>query len=216
MKFKDYALNEASSVKDKLDFIVKNQAGLNDWDVEDLWLTVARDKFKKETGFYPTATRYKWEISDLGWELKDTDKMSYDDIVKAFKQFQGASADSPQEMEEKTAFTHLLQYAEWDGKGTFKRIANHDLNSLFRFLRYIVYGKLDQNLKQANDIIDRMRPTEGFYRGVDDFKNEKFPEIGNITMTRYKNGKIAIKGLKKKDQDHITKIVNMVSKYGKR
>lgn len=215
MKLKRFMINESTkNVNTMLDFIMKNKNFIDyDFQVEDLWQKVAVAKFKKETGFYPTVSRYEWKIADLGWELKNTDKMNFEDILKDFKDFSAKTPDSPQEMAEKTAFTHLLQYARWDGKGTFVNIKDYELNSLIRFLRYIVYNKLDRDLAEANKIIDEyLRPKEGVVRAVVDFKNVKLPEVGNIVMTRFKNGKIIIKGLNKKQQDHITKIVEMVSK----
>ncbi len=213
MKLKRHMLNESKmTVKEMLNFLIQNQQYVPDYKLADIWESVARDKFKKDTGFYPTTSRYTWQISDLGWELKDTNNMNYEEILKDFKQFQGKSSDSPQEQMEKTQFTDLLRYAKWDGKN-FTGISDYNLNTLVRFLRYIVYGKLDNNLAQANDIIDKLRPTEGFVRAVNDFRNVKMPEVGNITMSRLKNGKIIIKGLNKRQIDHIHKIIGMVGRF---
>ena len=213
MRFKRAMLNEANkSVKEMLNFLIQNSQYISDYQLAEVWESVARDKFKKDTGFYPTTSRYKWGISQLGWEIDHTDNMDYDQILSNFKEFQGKTTDSPQEQKEKTEFTSLLQYAKWDGKN-FTNISEHNLNTLIRFLRYIVYGKLDNNLAQANEIMDRLRPSEGAFRGVNDFRNEKFPDIGNITMSRLKNGKIIIKGLNRKNSEHISKIIGMVNKY---
>lgn len=218
MKLKKYILNEATkNMNSMLDFIMKNRNFIQyDHQVEELWQSVATAKFKKDTGFYPTISRWEWKIADLGWELKNTDKMNYEDILKDFQNFSSKTSDSPQEMTEKSAFTSLLQYARWDGRGTITGISDYDLNSLIRFLRYVIYGKLDKNLAEANKIIDDyLRPKEGVFRGVNDFKNVKLPEVGNIDMTRFKNGKIVIKGLNSRQLAHITKIIEMVSKFNR-
>lgn len=217
MKFKGYMINEASkNVQSMLNFIMSNKQFIEyDHQVQDLWERVAVAKFKKDTGFYPTVTRWKWEIADLSWVLENTDKMEYDEILKNFKEFSSKTTDSPEEMKEKTAFTSLLQYANFDGKGTFKGIRSYDLNTFIWFLQYIVNGKLDQNLANANDIIDEyLRPKEGVVRSVEDFRNVKLPlGRGSVTMSRLKNGKIIVKGLNGKQLAHITKIIDMVSKF---
>lgn len=217
MKLKRFMINEATkNLNSMLDFIVKNKGFIHEYQVEEVWQNVARDKFKKDTGFYPTISKWEWKIPDLGWELKNTDKMNYEYILKNFKEFKQSTPDSPQEMMEKTSFTSLLQYARWDGKGTFTNIREYDLNTLIWFLRYIVYGKLDRDLADANKILDMyLRPQEGVIRSVNDFKNVKLPEVGNIVMTRFKNGKIIIKGLNSRQLAHITKIVEMVSKFNR-
>lgn len=217
MDFKKFLLTEGTkNIDSMLKFIMANRKFIEyEHYVEELWQTVATAKFKKDTGFYPTAGRYDWKIPNLGWELKNTDKMNYEDILKNFQEFAKVSADSPQEQTEKAEFTSVLQYARWDGKANMTGIRDYDLNSLVRFLRYIAYNKIDKNLKEANDVIDKyLRPQEGFDRSVKDFRNVKLPEVGNIVMSRLKNGKIIIKGFNSKQISNMTRIIDMVSKFG--
>ena len=88
MKLKKYILNEATkNMNSMLDFIMKNKNFIQyDHQVEELWQSVATAKFKKDTGFYPTISRWEWKIADLGWELKNTDKMNYEDILKDLRE----------------------------------------------------------------------------------------------------------------------------------
>jgi hypothetical protein len=204
---KRYLTESKRSVKGMLNFISKNQNFIHDYQLSEIWENVAKEKFQKDTGFYPTTSRYKWQIPTLAWELEHTDNMSYEDILNDFKKFQGKSSFSPQEQIEKTSFTSLLQYAKWDGKN-LTGIGSYDMNSLLRFLRYIVYNKLDKNLAEANKIMDDMG-----WSYSSDFRNEKLQDVGGITMSKLKNGKIIIKGLNRKQIDNINRISGMTNKW---
>lgn len=203
-------LNEANkNVKSMVDFIYKNQNLIDTYDVEDLWEKTARARFKKDTGFYPTTSRYEWTISELGWKAENTNNRNYEDILKDFQNHQGATGLSPMEQKEKTSFTSLLQYARWEpSKGELKGIGEYNLNTLIWFLRYVTSGKLDANLAQANKVME-----DRGWSYSSDFRNEKLPEVGGIYLSKFKNGKIIIKGLKRKDLETINRIIGMIKKY---
>lgn len=215
MKFKKHMISESKQIDDMLDFIVKNKKHL-DYEhlLEPVWTSVAQKKFQAETGFYPQIQYGNFSISDLGWEYKGGRNADYDKALADFMKFQEGSATSPKEMKETTEFKNLLEFVNWKSGDKITGVKDYQLGSFFRFLRYVMFGKLDKNLAQGNAIEDTLRVKEGFMNAVPDmFPFTKIPELKNIQLKRFKNGALQIKGLGGKERDEIMRILKLTSRY---
>jgi hypothetical protein len=215
MKFKKYTMiNEGKEIDDMLSFIVKNRKYINyEHNLREVWIEVAKRKFKSELGFYPEIQYGNFSIPDIGWELKGN--YDYDKAVADFKKFQEGSAQSPKEMKEKTEFKHILEFAQWKSGNKITGIADYNLGGFFRFLRYVMFGRLDQNLKQGNEIVDTLRVKSGIMNAVPSaFPYTKLPDLKNIELKKFQNGAMQIKGMSNKDIAEAQRIMKLCSRYG--
>jgi len=218
MKFRKHILNEGGSeINDMLNFIVKNKQHLNYTHLlEPVWDSVAQKKFEAETGFYPDIRYGNFAIGKLGWEFKGGRNKNYDGALADFKKFQEGSATSPKEMKEKTSFTDLLEFAKWKTGNKIIGIAGHNLGSFFRFLRYVMFGRLDTNLAQGNAIEDTLRVKSGMMNAVPgSFPFTKIPDLKNIQLKKFMNGALQIKGMSSRDVEEAQRIFKLTCRYNR-
>ena len=211
-------INESKAIDDMLDWIVKNRKYVDyEHQLEPVWESAVQKKFQDETGFYPKIQYGEFAISDLGWTYKagrGNYATAYDRALADFKQFQEGSATSPKEMKETTEFKNLLEFVQLKSGDKITGIRDYMLGSFFRFLRYVMFGKLDKDLRQGNAIEDTLRVKEGFMNAVPDaFPFTKMPDLKNIQIKRFKNGALQIKGLGSRERDEFMRILKLTSRH---
>jgi len=193
-------------VKDNLDLVLEHE-------IDNLFENLIKKKFRKETGIFldkaganrPSDITYypRFSIPEINYYPRPN--LTYKDLIKDYNNFVKESEFSSKELEEKRNFEHDVSNVSLLKKGEFKP-HSYGLKNFFSILDYAVNGKLRKDLAYVNEIMDKHNIK---YDSV--FKGVKIPEFKNLSFTRYKNGKVVVKGLTQKHWDEIVRLFRLVS-----
>lgn len=191
-------------------FIKENIDKYNRYDIEDIFHNMIQNIFQQETRKYLEFNKYesKWTCSN-GFTY--TAKSTYEELLKAFKEFEKGSAGN--ESDEKYHFNFLKgKYPTFKAPNILiigHQYGMNNLREIIYLLDYVVNGKLEEDYKRANDIYDKYYKDAGGSHALASGP-VKIPELGGVEITMYKNGKYVLKGLKPKNYADIERIINML------
>lgn len=186
--------SQGPSLAEKAKFIFENSSYTSDYDLDEPYVKTMAKKLEAETGVYLGYGRKNLENSSLGLVIKYPHRFTYDQLKAEYERFVGKQGFSGNELWEKDFFKIIWDwyYTSITGKNQIKT-GDHGLSMIVALLYYVVTGKQMKDMKIPNEIMD----ANGWsYSSI--FKNHKmtgFKGAEKLNLTRFKNGKITIKGL---------------------
>lgn len=198
-------------LKEKVDnrpFIKNHLHLLADYELNDILHKIWTTKFKQEFGYTLFKDFGKYAIDAVNFSVSDVE--TYEDIVKAFKEFTGSSELSPKEMKEKNKLSSLYRhyYARQLNKKTLEMRDSYGFDSLLLLLDYVINGELGDNLARVIKILEDNGLHSSNVKGIRRFK---IKGLEPLEITYMKNGKIVLDGLSEKHYQEIERLMNLIS-----
>jgi len=195
-----------------LNFLAQNKDLINEFAVHDAYAQAITKKFRNEFDLYLSTDRF--EIETIKFKASST-WISYEDLVKEYKEFSAKSGISSDDQKLKQTFEYALRYARFDGSSTISNFDNTYLSMIFKLLYYIKTGKLETKDNAIGvDIETDMKATTDYnYWSNKAFRNYTNKLLPGYYMSYLKNGKFIIKGLSNQD---IEKLKHVFELYGRK
>ena len=210
-KFKESRMTESKEVdiSDMLSFLTQNKNYVNKFPLKDTYTQAVAEKFRDEFDIYLSSDNF--EIASIKFKASSV-WITYDQLVKEYKEFSAKSGISSEDQKVKQAFEYLLRYARFDGKMTLSNFDKIYLSQIFSFLLYIKNGKMpEQGVKGTGGDIEAevKENTDYDYWGNKAFRSFKSKYLPGYTMSLLKNGKFIVKGLSSNDIEKIKHVFRL-------
>jgi len=179
-------ISATSYKQNKRDFILNNIDLLDDYEFDEIHRDILRKWFKMNHDIHLQEKCGEFTIDEIGFSVNSN--LTYDKLTDEFSDFLDKRNLSTYEVKKIIRFNFLKQTYFEDGKSPKIRFGwNHFLNQFIDLILYMKTGTLMENLKEANDIIDKYDMRGGHF-------NVKISELG-ISVKKFKNGKVQVKEL---------------------
>lgn len=177
-------------------FVVSNLKMLDSYDLEKIYKDLFNKKARKQIGIYfnDKGETEKLRLSKKcdGYYTTGNFALNYYEPIEANESRlsdelmkRGVTLD---EFKNYDDFNYLFSSCYLRKDGEHYIISNeHSVNSLINFMRFIVNGHRDENLKEANEFCDK--------NGLRYDSHAYEVTLENITLKKFKNGRLDIKGM---------------------
>ena len=190
-----------------LKFVSDNLDRIPNYKFEDLYRELIVSKFREEFDIFFDSTSHK-EFANTTIGFRVPANFTYEQIVKAWEEFQGKN--NMDDVAIKKNLTYPLGGLYNLGGGVLRDSFQYGLGhtpDLIFFLHYVLTGEFWVNYRECNDIA-----TDHGVGNHPKSYTETFPELNNLKIQVFQNGKIKIKGLTAENIETIDYCFSVVGK----
>lgn len=191
-------------------FVVSNLKMLDSYDLEKIYKDLFNKKARKQIGVY---FNDRGETEKLRLSKKcDGYFTSVNFALNYYESIEANEAQLSDELMKKGVtleefknyddFSYVFSSCYLRKDGEHYTISNeHSANSLINFMRFVVNGHTDENMKEANEFCDK--------NGLRYDSHAYEVTLENITLKKFKNGRLDIKGLTEAQEQTINRYLEV-------